>query len=129
SWEMILMKLYNNNKDVVNLRNGIEMILREGVKRGNFGEVDYLMRALRRISTYEGYRVAFSFDKEFKIGDEEFKFNKEDKVVAVLEGDRVIFAIIESINGVTKLHVDPYDLMSERQLENGLIAESNAIVM
>lgn len=121
-------KSYQKTDEVVKLRNGMEMILREGVKRGNLGDTKYLKTALKRISTYDNYKVNLNLTKDIAINGKRYRAGS--KVTNVMEGDKVIFAIYkDERDRLTKLHVNPFDLMYERDLKDTFQAEIKAMMM
>lgn len=129
---MILMNIinqsYTKSDSVINLRNGMEMILREGVKRGNLGNTEYLKRALRRISGYDGYSLTMQTTEDMNIDGKRYKAGA--KATVVMEGDHTLFVIYKDKNDrLTKLHVNPFDLMKEKDLKNKFEAETKAMMM
>lgn len=112
-------KVYQKTDEVVKLRNGMEMILREGVKRGNLGDTDYLKKALKRINTLDNYNVRTRLQKDITI--EGIRFSAGDKVTNVTEGDRIIFVIYKDReNGKTWLDFSPFDLITKANRYYGL---------
>lgn len=115
--------------DVVKLRRGMEMVLREGVIRGNvFDDTEYIRKALNRISTYDGYAIETKLKASLMIDDRVYPVGRN--VTTVKEDGRVIFAIYQDrTDFVTKLYVDPFDLMYSHELADTERAELNAILM
>lgn len=116
---MILMMetttLYNDIESVVNLRKGMAMILKEGIKRASEGDTGYLKRALNRISTYKGYEVTLNCKERFKIFGHVYGGGK-DKTILIKESGKCLFVIYKDReNGKTCLNFSPLDLITKSE--------------
>lgn len=120
---------YTKADEVVKLRNGMEMILREGVKKGNLGDTDFLKRALNRIQTsYDGYTINMRLREDIAIDRKLYRAG--ERATVIMENGKPLFIIYSDKNDeLTKLYVDPFDLMYEKDRKDTFKAETRAMEM
>lgn len=124
------MENINNNKDIskdeydeiISIRRGVDIILRSGVVQNNLGSRNSLGKALNEISKINPskYRITISNnDMSSTIDNVDNSYN----VIKILEEDNALFIIyIDIDDGLTKIYVNPYDLLYSYQIINSEIA-------
>lgn len=121
-------KLYAKSDEVVKLRIGMDMILREGAKLHTLGNAEFLKRALSRINRYDEYSVKTVMRDEQ--GNKHIKSDASGGIIQIFEDGELLFTVYKDRrDSVVKVDADPYTLMYEAQLKNEVVAQAEAIVM
>lgn len=113
-----------NNNLIIGFRNGLDLTLRASVMRNNLGDKTMMMRVLNRISTYDDYDVRVVPVNEVEIVGA--IIDETCNVVQIFEKGNPIFTIYrDKLDEITKLYVNPFDLMYSDQLND--VNKANSI--
>lgn len=114
------MKEYHNNNDTVKLRQGIAMVLQEGIRKVNNNEgTDFFKRALIRISTFPQYEVITNYSGILFVNGK--SYGGHDNTILIKEDGKRMFVIYkDKYYGTreTELDFNPFDLMEFKHVQS-----------
>lgn len=117
-------KIHNKKDSTINIRRGIEIMLRTGVKKGNNNDLSVLKRVLDRLPSIKKHAYTAQIESDFSILPTEvfLSFNHKYKIITIKENDENLFYIYkDASDNLTKLYTNPYDLLYQAQQDTKII--------